>query len=897
MARKLLPYLIIFIIAVLSAIALPAIAQETFLFASAPHTPPPALRPIAQTESLEQQAQRLYEAGQYAAAIAVLQQAQQQYQQQGDRAGQAILLSNLALNYQQLGNWDAATQAIDTALGLFKQPQAGTDKGVLAQVWDVQGSVALARGNPEQALQSWQQAATVYQQTSNVNRATLSQINQAHALMTMGLFRRAIALLQTLQPTLQSQPDSTTKAASLRSLGDALQVAGSLEEAEKATQQSLDTGKRLRSPDIIAAANLSLGNLAIASSKTNAAYGKTGLAQQATKRAFEYYQAAETAAPQAKAQALLNQLSLLITTPANILPKLDRWSEAIIRHAQLQALLPKLPPDRATIALKVGLGQRLVQWRQVNPATAPTSNEIAQLFESAVQQATPLNDSRTLSQALGGLGSVYEKNAQWTEAQSLTQQALLLAQSVNAVDVSYQWQRQLGRVLCQGVQPCRPERVKDAIAAYTESFTSLQSLRRDLVAVNANVQFSLQESIEPIYRELIDLLLQDKAGEPSQKNLQQARSILEALQVADLENFLQTGCQETKLQIDKIIDQADPTAAVIYPIILGDRLEVILKLPGKADLYRYPSTYIPKQTFINTISKLQINLQDESAFTEVKQNAQTIYNWLIRPATAQLEASGIKTLIFALDAPFRRIPMSVLYDGERYLVEKYATSLVLGLEVREPEPIQRQTLKVLAASLTDPPKGFEKRYSRLDNVNPELDQIKKQGLPGIFIRDEAFTQEKLSQSIKADNFKVVHLATHGQFGATRESTYILTASGAMYVDQLGEVFRTQDQSRTGAIELLILSACKTAAGNNRAVLGIAGTAVRAGAKSAIASLWSLADAPSVRFVQEFYKHLGEPNISRSEALRLAQLALLQSTESDYSHPRFWAAYILVGSWL
>jgi len=227
-------------------------------------------------------------------------------------------------------------------------------------VWDVQGSVALARGNQEQAQQSWQQAAALHRQMGDVNRATLSQVNQAHALMAMGLFRRAIALLQTLQPTLQSQPDSPTKAASLRSLGDALQVAGSLAEAEKVTQQSLDTGKRLRSPDIIAAANLSLGNLAIASSKTNAAYGKTKLAQLATERALEYYQAAETAAPLSQAQALLNQLSLLITTPANILPKLDRWSEATTRYAQLQALLPKLPPDRATIALKVGLGQRLV---------------------------------------------------------------------------------------------------------------------------------------------------------------------------------------------------------------------------------------------------------------------------------------------------------------------------------------------------------------------------------------------------------------------------------------------------------------------------------------------------------------------------------------------------------
>jgi CHAT domain-containing protein len=175
------------------------------------------------------------------------------------------------------------------------------------------------------------------------------------------------------------------------------------------------------------------------------------------------------------------------------------------------------------------------------------------------------------------------------------------------------------------------------------------------------------------------------------------------------------------------------------------------------------------------------------------------------------------------DRSLRTIPMAALYDGERYLVEKYAVSLALGLEVRDPEPLLRQNMKVLAAGLTDPPKQFENTYSKLQNVKRELDAINEAKVPVKFILDQAFTGENFQQAMTSNNYQVVHLATHGQFGATRERTYLLVADGAIYVDQLSELFRTRGQRREDAVELLVLSACKTANGNDRAVLGIAGT--------------------------------------------------------------------------
>lgn len=880
--------------ALICVVVLPAIGQS-----SVPSTAPttvPSARPTVEKSgnpaTLEQQAKGLYDAGQFTEAVTILQQALQIYRDQGDRIGQAIVLSNLSLSYQQLGSWESATQSLEEALTLLKaspnQPERLT---VQAQVLDVQGSLFLARGKADQAISAWEQAAGLYGKAGETTRSALSQINQAQALQTLGMFRRAIATLEKLQSSLQAQPDSITKATALRSLGDALRLAGDLDKAEKALQQSLTMAQRQQSSSAIAASQLSLGNLARAKATLENDRGNQDVAQAQIRAALDFYQQAARATDGlTRAQSLLNRLHVLTETPVALLPGIDLDTEAIALYPQLQQQVASLPPGRSAVEIQIGLGKILMKL-QKQPSSGLQPLEIAQVFATAVQQAQTLNDPRTLSYALGSLAGLYEQAQQWSDAQTLTQQALILAQSVNATDIAYRWQWQLGRILQAQGQP------QDAIATYMEAFNSLQAIRRDLVAVNSDVQFTFRESVEPVYRQLVDLLLQSNGtAKPSQSNLQRAREVLEALQVAQLENFLQAACQDNNLQIDRVIDQEAPTTAVIYPIILEKRLEVILKLPGKGDLQHY-STPISRETVTTTLSQLQTNLQEEYTFEEVQTQSQTVYNWLIQPVRKQLDDQGIKTLVFVLDGPLRMIPMAALYDGEHYLVEKFATSLVLGLEVRDPEPLRRQTLKVLAASLTDPPEGFENTFGRLENVNPEVDKIKEEGVPVTFIRDREFTQAKLTQTINSSDFQVVHLATHGQFGSSRESTYLLAADGAIYVDNLSNVFHTRGQSRSQAIELLILSACKTATGNDRAVLGIAGTTVRAGARSAIAGLWSLADAPSVRFTQELYKYLGEPSITRAEALRRAQLALLQNPEVDYSHPRYWAPYVLVGSWL
>jgi len=817
--------------------------------------------------TLFQQGKTYYQAGQFAAALNAWQKAANAYQTQGEPLNQAMTLSNLALAYQELAQWNQANHAIAQSFTLLDTipPNIPEHLRVQAQALNTQGTLQLAQGQPEAALKTWQHASQLYRQIKDEPGIIRSQINQALALRALGLYRRARNTLDQLtQTTLKTQPDNSLKAATYANLGNLHRSLAHPQAAQEALQKSLDIARTLNSPADISAALLGLGN--------------TARSQGQNELAIDYYQqaAASAISPIAQFEASVNQLDLLLKT--------NQRQPTTTLIPQLQELVQHLPSTRPAIYAQIHFAQTLTHHQtKLNPTlSAP---EIAQILTHAQQQAQRIKDTVAESYALGYLGHVYETAQQWQDAERLTRHAL--TQAKNTPEVAYQWQWQLGRLLKAQNKP------QAATNAYTSAYKTLKLLRGDLVAANPDIKFTFRDEVEPVYRELVDLLLSPQgSSEPSQENLKQAREVMEALQVAELENFFQSACLDSTIQVDQVVDEKDPTAAIIYPIVLKDRIEVILKLPGEANLVHYRSTDVSRQDVEATVKRFRRNLQEAFAYF-AQEDGQTLYNWLIKPARPYLERHGIKTLIFVLDEPLRNIPMAALYDGETYLAQTYATALVLGLEVRDSHRLERNQMDVLAVSLTEPPPKVG-NFAKLVNANPELDKIKAAGIPVAFIRDQDFTETALEQRLERSTFDIVHLATHGQFGDKPEDTFILAADGKIPLDQFSQLFRRQQSTTTHGIELLLLSACRTATGSNRAVLGIAGAAIQAGTQSAIASLWSLDDLSSVTFTEAFYQHLGQPGVSRAEALRRAQQAMLQ--DANYQAPLFWAAYVLVGSW-
>jgi CHAT domain-containing protein len=839
---------------------------------------PQSLQPSATSlpSQLVQQAEDRYQAGQLSEAIALWQQAVTRYETDGDRLNQALVLSFLATAFDDLGQWTQANKAIEQAISLLNTQSPASNleiSSVLAQVLTTQGKLQLDQGKTTEALETWQAAEVAYHKTDDTVGILGSQINQARALQSEGLDRRATALLTQVEQSLQNQPDSRLKVTGLRNLGKVLRLVGDLAQSRTVLEQSLAIAEKLQDKTQQSASDLSGILLSL---------GNTTRAQGETNTALVFYQRAVTTAPSltAKTQILLVQLSLLVEG--------DRRAEAQRLLPQIQSQLAELPPGRLAAYARINLAQSLIRMSSKEAGAALPPNlltTLAQELATAVEQLHSLGDRRAESYALGTLGSLYETIRQWDNAKTLTQRALILAQSVDAPDIAYQWQWQLGRVFCQGVQPCPPTGdLQKATDAYAEAVKTLQSLRSDLAAINQDVQFSFRESVEPVYRQFVELLLQSEGNDPSQGNLKQAREVIEALQLAELDNFFQEACVNAR---PVEIDQIDPQAAVIYPIVLPNQFAVILALPNKP--LRYHKTLLPQAEVDRILTQMRQSLRPTAFVEDWLPVVQQVYDLLLRPVEAELAASGVKTLVFVPDGLLRGLPMAALHDGQQYLIEKYSVVLTPGLQLLQPQPLERFRLQGLLVGLSQAREGF----SALPNVAVEINQIKAE-IPARVLLNQSFTNRSFQDQIDSTPSSIVHLATHGQFSSNAENTFILTWDGRINVKQLAQLLRARE-GNLSPIELLVLSACQTATGDRRAALGMAGVAVRSGARSTLASLWSVGDRSTASLMIEFYHELGQPGVTKAEALRHAQVALLH--QDHYTSPYYWAPFVLLGNWL
>jgi CHAT domain-containing protein len=561
------------------------------------------------------------------------------------------------------------------------------------------------------------------------------------------------------------------------------------------------------------------------------------------------------------------------------------------------------------------------------------------VLEKALQVARNVRDARAESFALGTLGSVYETTGQYDVAIALTRQAQFMAQTVNAADSLYRWQWQMGRILRQ------TGKIPQAIAAYEQAIASLQSIRSDIVVANQDLQFDFRDSVEPVYRELIGLLLgQDSPPSPkasvdfrptppdpklkslsippssplaagttpvssraaNSRTLAKVLDILELLKLAELQNFFGDDC--VQVAKDGLISEAggpfrgsgkDPTLAetrtiVVYSIVLENRTNLIVRLlDGSLKTYpvMLPVNGVPTpagdeqlQIRIDRLRSLLEKRSTEEYLTE----AQVIYDALIRPLAADLQASNPKTLVFINDGVLRKVPMAALHDGKHFLIEKYAIATTPSLSLTSRRPLKRENLRALIMGLTveQPP------FSALPNVGSEVREV-QEIMGGTQLVDQDFTLTRMQERLKNNNYSVIHMATHGKFGTDAETTFLLSYSDRITIEKLDQLLRRRSGGQP--VELLTLSACQTATGDNRSALGIAGVAVRAGVKSALATLWFINDEATLPLIEEFYSQLLQPGTTKAEALQRAQVKLI--SDRQYSHPAVWSPFILIGNWM
>jgi CHAT domain-containing protein len=287
-------------------------------------------------------------------------------------------------------------------------------------------------------------------------------------------------------------------------------------------------------------------------------------------------------------------------------------------------------------------------------------------------------------------------------------------------------------------------------------------------------------------------------------------------------------------------------------------------------------------------------------FEPYQRTAQVLYKQLIAPIRPELDRRKIQTLVFVPDGALRTIPMAVLYDGDHHLVEDFAIAITPGLELLEPKSIDRTNVQLLTSGLSEGREGFKP----LSYVPKELATIRKYYRGGTTLQDKEFIEPNLERAMEKTPYSIVHVASHAVFGQDASESFLLTYDGKMRLDDIERLIRPY-QLRDQPVELLTLSACQSAKGDTdqeRAALGIAGIAVKAGARSAVAALWSVDEQATLQLMTKFYGELSRANagglkgqISKAQAMRAAQVEMLRGQQ--FNHPYHWAGFLVIGNWL
>ncbi len=645
------------------------------------------------------------------------------------------------------------------------------------------------------------------------------------------------------------------------SLGRALFVLGELEAALAHLNKALGLAEVSAQEELMALALNGLGNIASAKGRQQESLADYSAAMHIAEAAGSMILAAEAATNAGRAALALKQR--------------DRVLEfAEFADKALHSASPERSSARAHIAL-AGLLRDLGQTRHRLAAYRH--------YQTATTIGTKLGDPTLRAYGLGHIGEMYEQEGRKEEALKYTGQALQATLGIGRDDILYRLQWQAGRLLRD------LGREDEAITAYRQSVATIQNVRSGLMSSPLRRRLSFREFVGDLYYQLADLLLR-RAGRAqisaAQADLLAARDTVEQLKAVELEDYFRDECvtalEDKKLSLDRGIDAH---TAALYPIILQDRPELLLSLP---DEIRRISIPVDANTLTQEARRLRQALEAYRGARYLV-HARRLYDWLIRPWQEALHEHEIDTLVFLPDGALRLIPISTLHDGEHHLIERFAIATSPGLILTDPKPIGRDSPRVLLSGLSEAVQG----YSALPAVETELAALQKL-FGGRQIKDREFVKPRLKMELEQSPYSIVHIATHGEIESDVRKSYLLTYDGRLTMDEL-EDYVSRTRYRVKGVELLTLSACRTAVGDDRAALGLAGIALKAGARSAVATLWSISDEATSRLIPRFYKNLLKSGLSKAQALQQTQREMLES--GRFSHPGYWAPYLLVGNWL
>ncbi len=368
--------------------------------------------------------------------------------------------------------------------------------------------------------------------------------------------------------------------------------------------------------------------------------------------------------------------------------------------------------------------------------------------------------------------------------------------------------------------------------------------------------------------------------------------------------------------IQGTLRELGPGAVMLHFVQVSGALHILLTTPDTQVSRTVP---LARKVLRQRIATFREQLQDPTS--DPVPMAKRLYRSLIEPVAGDLEAADAKTLVVSLDGSLRYIPLAALHNGDGYLVDAYQIVRYTEVAKDKLKDLPADKPRVAAMGASAAVDGFV----ALPAVPNELELIvqrddKDEGLlPGTIALDASFDEDALTDAFEG-GAPMIHIATHFVFRpGTERDSFLLLGNGAK--KSLADI--RYDGHSLADVEMLTLSACETAvAGQGRELEGFAAMAIDLGAKSVVATLWRVADESTSLFMAELYRARleGKP---KADALATAQRRLRRLSPADiatathrdrgfrppgvddpvkavaernFSHPYFWAPFVLVGNW-
>ena len=836
------------------------------------------------------------EQGRYDEAQARLQNALNISEEIGTLPTKAVVLVELARIARDKGNYSESMEHLETSLEIYQKIGARPNERL---VLTDMGRVYQARGEFAKAFEAHQKAIAIAQELNDRDDEAIALSAIGSTYDQLGQYDRAQDAYRTALAIFQDIGNVGYEAVTLNQLGENAEEQTRYDEALDFYQQSLAIHQRVGNVGKEAKVLTSIGSL-------QARQGESAKAKKALQASLTIQRDTGVRIDEGNTLAGL----------ASVAQSEDDFDEAMTLLQQALVLHKELGDSSGEAAVLAQMGRLLAENEQQGLAIV--------FYKQSV------NTIEDIRRSLNGLP--IELQQSFSERVSVTYRELadLLLQNDRVLEAQAVLDLLRAQELEEYFRDTRSATGESSDLEYWAVEQSLVDLylgviegRRELERLNDRPFDSLSPSEEARKEQLINRYNEVNAS---------FDDFLRRPDVVELTTQLLNSTLGDNIKLDNLASSTGsidvlPNAVLIYPLMFENRLEIVVAAPNVAPI-RQSVDIKAVDLKADILAYRQILSQPN---TDAKPTAEKLYNALIKPVEGYLEELGAETIVYSPDGALRYIPLAALYDGDRWLAERFAVTHITDPALDRFEEQPSEDPRILAAacaqcdfSFSGTANGESYDFPALPYTSTEVNNIAKQISKTDVLIDDAFTKKEIIKRL--GSYEIVHLATHGEFVSSSPDDSFLVFSGETEKDRRATLREIGNWGLRNT-NLIVLSACetglgRTALGNGIEVLGLGYQVQKAGAHAAIASLWRVDDGGTQVLMNAFYEALGEGH-SKVEALRLAQVALIKgdlsiaageesrgdlltvnesagepfALEGEADHPFYWAPFILIGNGL